>query len=82
MKVKHFFPATLPVAVTMIAPIMIRMHCTKSVQITAERPPIMVNTDVIASKIIIAIYMDALGLFSSKSVKVPLNARVMNKAPA
>ena len=66
----------------MMAPIIIKMHCTKSVQITAESPPIMVNTDVIASKIIIAIYIDALGLFSSNKVKVPLNARVMNKAPA
>ena len=72
----------LPFVVTMTAPIIIKILWAKSVQITAERPPTIVNTEVIASKIMIAIYIDALWFSSSKSVKVPLNDRVMNKAPA
>ena len=66
----------------MTAPIMIKILCTKSVQITAERPPTMVKTDVMASSINIDMYMDAFWFSSSKRVRVPLNDRVMNKAPA
>ena len=78
----YFCFVKLPFVVTMTAPIMIKILWAKSVQITAERPPSMVKTEVIASKIIIAIYIDALWFSSSNKVNVPLNDRVMNKAPA
>ena len=71
----------LHVAHIMIAPTTIKIDCTKSVHITADSPPTIVNTDVMARSIIIEMYKDAV-LLSSKSVEVPLRAWLINKAPA
>ena len=57
------------------APIIIRIVCTKSVQITAVRPPVMVKTAAIASKIKTLKY-------NQPSFVVCPRASVINKAPA
>ena len=49
----------LPIAVRAIAPMIIRIVCTKSVHTTAVRPPVIVNTAATASSANILAYVSS-----------------------